>query len=170
MLNLDDFNYVLQRLDKDVDSPTGQALKMILMHGKLPIEAVRTCNVPMVRLMPVYEKASRIASALHVTTADGFTEAEVIVANRALVWSRAKESAYIPTTLDLTALEMLRNKGGSACKASDGSVDELPGVPAKVLMALHHQGAVEAQTVELFNIRWTLMAAGIQMLEERFKR
>jgi hypothetical protein len=171
MTSLADFNYVIQRLKRDADSPTAEALKLILLHGKLPVEAVRTTGVPMVRLMPPYDEARRILSAMYATEADGFTPQELPVANRALALARAKEMQYVPSAAELTALQMLRARPGStALKAMNGEVDELPGATFKALTTLHAKGAVAAENEGLMRVRWTLTERGSALIEEGMKK
>lgn len=171
MTSVADFNYVLHRLKRDSDSATAEALKLIILHGRLPVEAVKLTGVPMVRLMPPYEEARRILASLYVTEADGFTPDELPVANRALAVARAKETRYVPSAAELTALQMLRSRPGStALKAMNGEVDELPGATFKTLTTLHSNGAVDAQNDGLMRVRWTLTPHGYALIEEGMKK
>lgn len=166
-MNLEDFRYILHRVNKTEDSPTGRALKLVLVHGKLPIEAVRSTGVPMVRFGPVIDAAMKIRKAMVLTEADGFTELELPVANRALVASRRKESAYEPSTQDYYALEHLKKRGGRARKAANLSVDDLPAVLLSTLWELEARGIVTAESVGGPVFEWSLTAAGDQLLKER---
>lgn len=171
MTSLDDFDYILWRLKRDPDSATAQALRMIFVHGRLPVEAVKVTGVPMVRLMPAYEEAKKIEGAMRLTEADGFSAEELALANRALAASRAKETRYVPSNVELTALALLQARpGGTALKAMDGSVDELPGAAFKVLATLHKMGAVDAANEGLMVVRWAITPAGVQMVNEGMQK
>lgn len=171
MISIEDFDYVLDRLKRDRSSPLSEALKLILVHGKFPVEAIKLTGVPMVRLMPPYEESLRVISGMRVTEADGFTADELLVANRALAVSRSKETRYAPTTAELTALSLLRSKpNGSALKAMDGRVDEIPGATFKTLSALHKGDAVAASNEGLMLVRWTITPHGIKLIEEGMKK
>lgn len=170
MISFEDFTYILKRLDRDLDSPTGQALKLMLVHGKIMAQAINACGVPAVRLSPVYEQAKRIVSALRVSEADGFTAEEVAVANRALAWARAKEMEYSPTPNDFHAMEAINKMGGSACKAMDSSTDDLPGIPLKTLNVLHRAGLLDCQPMQMPNLRWSLTEKARTALAERYSK
>ena len=169
MISLDDFSYLSKRLKRDPDSSTGQALHAVFVGGKTPIEAIRPTGVPMVRFSPVYEEALKIVGAMTLTEADGFTAEELPIANRALRVSRLKESAYVPSIADYTALERLHNKGGTALKDLTGSTDELPGVAASTLWVLEANGLVTATSLGGPRFSWSLTAAGAKARLERFK-
>lgn len=169
MLSSKDFTYLLSRVNREADSPTGQALAMVFMHGKLPIEAVRNTGVPMVRFGPVYDSARKIVNALTLTEADGFTAEELPVANRALAAARAKETLYLPSQTEYTALERLRSLGGKAKKAMNLTVDEIPTVTTSTLWALESHGAITAANIGGPVFEWALTPIGEHLLKERFK-
>lgn len=169
MITLEDYDYVMRRLRRDPSSATGEAIRLIFVHGKLPVEAIRNCGLPMVRLMPVYEEARQIIAGMHLTEADGFTPDELPLANRALAVARSKESLYLPNIAEFAALEKLKAAGGSAVKAMNGSVDELPGIASDTLWKLEGRKAVEAVGLGGALFQWTLTPAGRKLVDERFK-
>lgn len=169
MISLDDYYYVMRRLRRDPSSATGEALRLIFVHDKLPVEAIRNCGLPMVRLMPVYEEARQIVAGMRLTEADGFTPDELPVANRALAVARAKESVSLPSLGEFVALEKLKAAGGTAVKAMNGSVDELPGVPADTLWKLEARKAVEATGLGGPLFQWSLTPLGAKLIDGRFK-
>ena len=169
MLSPIDFNYLLSRVNREADSPTGQALAMVFQQGKLPIEAVRSTGVPMVRFGPVYDQARKIVNALSLTEADGFTADELELVNRGLATARAKENKYLPSQAEYQALERLKSRSGKAKKAMNLSVDEIPTVTTSMLLALESHGAVTATNIGGLLFEWELTPVGEHLLKERFK-
>lgn len=169
MLTLEDFSYLLRRLRRDSDSPTGEALRQVFVNGKIPGDAIRHTGVPMVRFGPVYDEARRIAKALTLDESDGFTAAELPLANRALSAARAKETQFAPSLTDYVALEHLTKLGGKALKAVSGTVDQLPQVRISTLWGLEAQGIVSAQNVGGPVFEWTITDKGVTVRKERFR-
>lgn len=169
-LSEDDFAYLLKRLGREADSPAGRALRMCLIDGRLPIEAIKATGVPMVRFGPIYDSARQAAAALTLTEADGFTAEELPLANRALRAARAKETAYVPSSAELFALEHLHNLGGVAVKSVSGGQDQLPQVQVPTLWALHANGAVSAEPMGGPMFLWSLTDKGRQLREARFRK
>lgn len=169
-LTEDDFAYLLKRLGRESDSSTGRALRICFIDGRLPIEAIKATGVPMVRFGPVYDSACQIAAALTLTEADGFTADELPLANRALRAARAKETAYVPSSAEMFALEHLHNAGGVAVKSVSTGQDQLPEVHVSALWSLHANGAVSAEPLGGPMFLWSITDKGRHLREARFRK
>ena len=101
MISLEDYDYVMRRLRRDPSSATGEAIRLIFVHGKLPVEAIRNCGLPMVRLMPVYEEARQIIERLVTTKAAGL--------DRTASWFR-EQSIAVPGAMGLVPGRLHRSQ------------------------------------------------------------
>lgn len=173
MLNDTDFAYLLKRLRRDAESPAGRSLSAIFQRGTLPGLAAKETGIPHVRFDPIYAEARAIVAAMTLSEADGLTLDEVVVANKALALSRAKECAYVPTHQEYLALEYLHKAGGSGLKPTSphghAGEDQLPLVKVSALWVLQENGAVESVNLGGPLFQWTMTPKGVQLRKDRFK-
>lgn len=168
-LNQEDFDYVLMRIGKDAQTPTGQALTMMMRHGAIMAEAIRRTGTPAVRLAPVYKQAQQIAAAMHLTADElpaGVTTEQALAVARAI---RAKENPFTPSDRDYGAIGLLRKNPNGLLKSMAHGPDELPGVGIDVLWGLHRAGCVTQEHEGDGAFRWKTTAAGIEMLNSRHR-
>lgn len=167
MMTIENFKYLLKRLKRDPGSPAGIALRDVFIGGEAPGIAARKVSIPMIRFEPLHDEAKRIANSMTLTEADGFTAAELVIANRALAVSRAKEEARLPNAIEYFAIERIFNAGCKFLKSMDGLVDQLPAVALSTLWELHSMGVVEANLVGGSVFEWVLTEKGKQLRNER---
>lgn len=166
-LSQEDFDYVLMRIGKDAQSPTGQALTMMMMHGAIMAEAIRRTGTPAVRLAPVYKHALQIANAMHLTEdelPEGVTVEQAAAVGRAI---RRKENPFTPSDREYEAISLLRKAPEGLLKSMARGPDELPGISSEVLWGLQRAGHVTQEHVGDGTFRWKVTQSGTELLLNR---
>lgn len=172
MLSDTDLTYLLKRLKRAPDSPAGRSITAVFQKGVLPGVAAKDTGIPHVRFDPIYREAQAIVAAMTLSEADGLTVEEVVIVNKGLAISRAKECAYVPTHQEYLALEYLHKVGGTAQKSislSSPATDQLPLVKLSTLLVLQENGAVESVNLGGPLFQWTMTPKGVQLRKDRFK-
>lgn len=166
-LTQEDFDYVLMRIGKDAQSPTGQALTMMLRHGAIMADAIRRTGTPAVRLAPIYKQAQQIAAAMHLTPDElpaGVTMEQAAAVGRAI---RRKENPFTPSDRDYEAVGLLRKNPQGLLKSMAHGPDEMPGIGTDLLWGLHRAGHVSQEHVGDGAFRWKATATGLEMFNSR---
>ena len=172
MLSDTDLAYLLKRLKRAPDSPAGRSITAVFQKGALPGVAAKDTGIPHVRFDPIYREAQAIVASMTLSEADGLTAEEVVIVNKGLAISRAKECAYAPTHQEYLALEYLHKAGGTAKKSislSSPTTDQLPLVKLSTLLVLQENGAVESVNLGGPLFQWTMTPKGVHLRKDRFK-
>lgn len=172
-LSREDFEYVMRRIGKDPKSPTGEALSMMMVGGSIMVEAVRRTGVPVVRLNPSYEQAACVAASMYLTQDEIDSVAPGVSVNQAaaiLKKSREKENPFTPKDADYEVIALLKKSPPEGLRKSMGAgPDEMPGVAADTLWALHKAGAVSQSHEGDGVFRWRVTPAGLDLLASRYR-